>query len=570
MIGFLTKNKSIRNAVLSLTFALSAYANAGEIEVVFLDDTGVGFNSQESYAPVGGNNATTLGEARKNVLYRAIRMVESQVNIKTNFAINVKFKVLGGDVENFDAITSGPTFIFHNQHNGNPYGILESSRLYPSNLISTLQSTITKSSPISTTIFSLDTPFYLGFDNNSQERSFISTVLHELVHVMGFAKINCFSSCLPKPISKPSHFTKFVFAQGEPLVAFDELSIDEQEAVASSSDGLLFLGSAATQSKLTKLLTGGVHDGAVELHADGESDGQKISHFSPNVQPTQLMASDGANVQDFGAAAYILCDIGWCRESGQVIDIALDLVGTQFKARPGRLLNVDFVIHNNTNTAVDNIKFETRFPEAITLSDAFLENGECAVLEDTLMSCSVNTIRANESLDVHFTLSGNIGEYQLSGELSSTSFDVDSHGSNNLFDIEFVVQPNTPPSIELGDTMRVNEGETVSISASSYDEDNDDLTHSWVQLSGPKVELSDENTLDLMFIAPEISQDSNLVFKLTVFDGEDEVSSIIDVSVLDLDKENTKQAPNDSGGSFGWVLLSVIGFCCLEKHQSRK
>jgi len=561
----------VRNSVFAALFASSTIANAGEIKVIFSDAEGVGFKSQDSYTPEGGNNATTLGEARKKVLLRTIRMIESQINITSDFAIEVEFEALSG----YGAITLGPSFSSFNEGDANPYGIMEVGRQYPRNLRYSLQNIDTSTwniedDPVSTTTFSPNDSKYLGFDNAGQQRSFISTTLHELTHVMGFASLNCLGDCFPAPLSKPSHFTKFVFGEGDPLVVFDDLSISEQEDLASSDDGLLFFGSLTTQSKLTELLTGGAHDGAVELHADGELDGQEIAHISPNVYPEQLMWSVGGNVLNLGAAAYVLCDVGWCRGTGKVIDIALNVENTKFKALPNQWVDVDFSVVNSNDTQASDILLEIRFPEGTVLSNALLENGNCQILNNTLMSCTAENIGAQEVLDAHFILSGEVGDYELSGELSSNSFDVDANGDNNLFDIEFSVSSNHTPGITLDVLKTVSEGDNVSITASAYDSDDDELTYLWTQLSGPDVNLTDADTLNFKFTAPEVTQNTDLVFKLNVSDGEGDVSENITVSVVDVPKPLAVQPKEESGGSFGWLLVNMFGLTLLRRFRTFK
>ncbi|MBA6342467.1 hypothetical protein H4J59_15855 [Colwellia sp. MB02u-10] len=562
------KNNFIRSSVFAAICTSSSIANADEIRVVFSDAEGVGFNSQEAYVPEGGNNATTLGEARKNVLFRTIRMIESQINITSDFAIEVEFEALSG----YGAITLGPSFSSFDEGGASPYGIMEVNRQYPTNLRYSLQNIDTsswdiESDPVSSTQFSPNSSIYLGFDNEGQHRSFITTTLHELTHVMGFASLNCLGDCFPAPLSKPSHFTKFVFGEGDPLVVFDNLSIREQEEVVSSGDGLLFLGSTSTQSKLSGLLTGGIHNGAVELHADGQLDGQEIAHFSPNVYPEQLMASVGSNVLNLGAAAYVLCDIGWCRGSGKVIDIGLNVENTKFKALPNDGVYVDFNIENATDAPASDLLLEIRFPEGTALSNALLENGQCTINNNALMSCTAKNIGANETLDVHFMLSGNIGDYALSGELSSTSFDVDSNGNNNLFDIEFTATSNQAPQITLDESVNANEGDNVSIIASVFDSDDDELTYSWTQISGPDVTLTDADMQHVKVTAPQVSKNTDLVLKFSVSDGEDEVSQNITVSVANVPKTDTEQSKESSGGSFGWILVNLFGLALFRKFK---
>src|SRR5438034_7985925 len=51
----------------ALLFAAVTTAGAATLEIINIDDPGVGFNDPTPVAPVGGNPATTLGEQRQNV-----------------------------------------------------------------------------------------------------------------------------------------------------------------------------------------------------------------------------------------------------------------------------------------------------------------------------------------------------------------------------------------------------------------------------------------------------------------------------------------------------------------------
>ena len=66
----------------------------------------MGFNGQEQYSAVVGNNAKTLGEACKNVFFRAVRMTDYQINIASNFTIEAEFS----DLDGYVAITRGTSF----------------------------------------------------------------------------------------------------------------------------------------------------------------------------------------------------------------------------------------------------------------------------------------------------------------------------------------------------------------------------------------------------------------------------------------------------------------------------
>ncbi len=67
----------------------------------------------------------------------------------------------------------------------------------------------------------------------------------------------------------------------------------------------------------------------------------------------------------------------------------------------------------------------------------------------------------------------------------------------------------------------------------SYDPDNDDLTVTWTQIAGPRVELTDPESLTPTFTAPSVYRDTNLSFNLMLEDTEGNIASdTYDIIVL--------------------------------------
>ncbi|WP_341502387.1 hypothetical protein [Gallaecimonas sp. GXIMD4217] len=79
--------------------------------------------------------------------------------------------------------------------------------------------------------------------------------------------------------------------------------------------------------------------------------------------------------------------------------------------------------------------------------------------------------------------------------------------------------PNNPPSIELTN-QTVTERDQVTLNATARDSDGSIAGYSWTQSSGPEVVLSGADTATLSFTAPELGEDANLVFTLTVTDDD--------------------------------------------------
>jgi len=107
---------------------------------------------------------------------------------------------------------------------------------------------------------------------------------------------------------------------------------------------------------------------------------------------------------------------------------------------------------------------------------------------------------------------------------------------------------NRPPVASAGADQTVNERTAVTLTGTAYDPNNDPLSYSWTQLSGPPATLSGTDTLKATFTAPEVAQDSDLVFHLAVSDGTDTTTSTVTVHV-----RNVNRAPTANAGLDGTV-----------------
>ena len=91
------------------------------------------------------------------------------------------------------------------------------------------------------------------------------------------------------------------------------------------------------------------------------------------------------------------------------------------------------------------------------------------------------------------------------------------------------------------------EGSNVTVDGStSSDANGNELTYSWVQLSGTPVSF-DASAASFSFEAPKVSKDETISFELTVNDGNGNTNST-SASASIVNKKS-------SGGSFGWLML---------------
>ncbi|HJS16559.1 MAG TPA: S8 family serine peptidase [Rheinheimera sp.] len=79
---------------------------------------------------------------------------------------------------------------------------------------------------------------------------------------------------------------------------------------------------------------------------------------------------------------------------------------------------------------------------------------------------------------------------------------------------------NQRPSANAGIDQSVNENTTVTLSGSGTDADGTISKYSWVQTSGTTVTLDDASKTSPVFTAPDVSEQTALVFELTVTDND--------------------------------------------------
>jgi hypothetical protein len=113
---------------------------------------------------------------------------------------------------------------------------------------------------------------------------------------------------------------------------------------------------------------------------------------------------------------------------------------------------------------------------------------------------------------------------------------------------------NQPPTADAGANQSVDEGITVNLIGLGTDSDGTIVSYNWQQDSGTSVSISDADTANASFIAPEVEASEDLEFSLTVTDDDgDTGSDSVTITVIDVPPPilDWSIELNDPAGSLG-------------------
>ena len=301
-----------------VTGIVSDASAAATIIVQNNDGAGEGFNDPTPFTPVGGNTAVTLGQARLNAFQYAASLWADCLNSNVPIIVSAQMNpltctsgsaVLGsaGAVSAFRDFTNAPvaaTWYCVALANAlanvdlDP-GAADISAQFNSNL----NGSVGCLGGIG---------WYYGYDGNSGSNiDFVSVVLHEIGHGLGFqmfanvstgAKLLGFNDTYMRNMEQAGGPTTYV------------LMSNAQRVTANKSDpNLRWIGASVTAEVPVIPVTGGLNGGFARLHAPSTiAPGSSVSHFSTALTPNELMEPNytGAN-HNVSLALNLMEDIGW-------------------------------------------------------------------------------------------------------------------------------------------------------------------------------------------------------------------------------------------------------------------
>ena len=190
---------------------------------------------------------------------------------------------------------------------------------------------------------------------------------------------------------------------------------------------------------------------------------------------------------------------------------------------------------------------------------------EIAFDNSTALSTTFTASQVDSDTTITFTLTVSDGSATSSDSLALTITDVAQANNADVADraavtIANAAPANAPPSVDAGSNQTVTEGDTVTLSGTATDRDNDSLTYLWSHNSALEIAFDNSTALSTTFTASQVDSDTTITFTLTVSDGSSTTSDSLDVIIAtnnDVAPAEPPVTPPDPRGISGLTLIST-------------
>jgi hypothetical protein len=549
-------------------------------------DNKSGFYDRTARTPTEDNPGKTVGDARRYAFEYAAKIIESQVYSKADIIIEVYYSA---NIP-YAADTIPNTYTHTETSNYDDYGILKDGVKYSELIKRMLQNDI--SEPVKNYNDAFMQFNYKGsnYDINPVEGAssgFVHLALHELVHALGFGRMSCIGVCTEEQSNQTSQLSDNIYVIAPYDSKWDDMSLSDKNLAAVERNKIFYYGNQAMTDYLLNNLTTGINNSGIELHSeplsDGSVSGQTLGHLSPNVTPVQLMASRVGNTLSLGASAYIICDIGWCRNDGFVTDFEMSSIENN-RLTPDTLTFLKYDFSNANDNVLENVFIEFNVYDSSLISEDELDS-KCNIT-NAIVSCDIGKMSSFESKSIELPFNAPIGIYRIMSNIYSNSHVVDLDGSNNV-DVQIVKVGEVKfPEITLGSEFAFESEMVASITPTFRLDSN--LTFNWSINTDSELTIDfqqNSQTGELTFTAPSVSESSKILFTLVAtFNQRDESFDVVvtinpktDNTGSDTGNGSTSSTENikptelkendeSGGGSFNIIFLFMALCFSLKRY----
>lgn len=350
---------------------LSSAAAGTDIQLNILDGPNEGFHDPSPFTPVGGNPATTLGEARTIAFRHAAFILGSRLRHGvTGSTLPIKIDVQMDPLFcNATGITLGAAgaLTVHRDFLNAP----QANTWYPQALANSLSgvdqdpttadATATFNSRFGTDPGCGTSGWYYGLDGNPPlgQVDYVSVILHELTHAMGFQSFVDIATGT-KLLNLDDTYTDNLSRIGATPQALSAMTNTQRQNAVASDPDLVWTGPAVTAAMGG--LTAGTNAGSVRMHGPNPiQPGSSVSHFSTALLPNESMEpSYTGSDHTPGLTVSLLQDIGWNIEPEFGVDVVfiMDLTGSTGALLPGWIAQIPVIAQSWQNAlAPQTVRF---------------------------------------------------------------------------------------------------------------------------------------------------------------------------------------------------------------------
>jgi hypothetical protein len=282
----------ILSQVLAWTVIGASGAGAATIVVLDEDSPGKGLNDSTPFVSQGGNDATTLGEARLQAVQFATSLLGNLIDSPVPIRIGVRFDPLGGTATSAPLGEGRPVNLYHDFP-----GAPRPSIWYPAALANKLAGADLDNGTENEIEFVLNSDidgpvalgahkFYYGFDAAipAGDVSLVTVAVHEIIHGLGFSTALDLTTGA-KLEGLDDVFEAHLENTGATPADFPSMTDPQRLAAFTAAPEVHWVGTNAAAA--SALLTAGVASGGkIEMYSPGSSDDPNaLVHFNSDLSP---------------------------------------------------------------------------------------------------------------------------------------------------------------------------------------------------------------------------------------------------------------------------------------------
>jgi hypothetical protein len=309
---------TLGSAFFGMAVVATPVAHATTITVVNNDSLGEGFNDPTPVAPVGGNTGTNLGDQRLIAFQHAADIWAGLIVSPVAIRIGAQFNPLTCNSTSAVLGSAGAAASFRNFS-----GALVPSTWYPIALANALHGsdldpgpgsddiTAQFNSSIGTTC-AFPKVWYYGLDANppGSQIDFVSVVLHELAHGLGFQTLVNLATGA-KALGFNDTFMLNLEDHGTSPSDYPSMTNAQRVAASMDTGNLHWVG--ANVEAASGVLTAGRVGTHVRMFAPNpQQPGSSVSHWDTALNPNEVMEPIYTGpLHDVGLALELFVDLGW-------------------------------------------------------------------------------------------------------------------------------------------------------------------------------------------------------------------------------------------------------------------